>query len=175
MSKINETQINPSDVKAIFKTASTDRDNPGVMGRMFSRLRKDKIDVKDLQTAWKDDGFPDDLRDIERILKDHGFDKKEINKVFGQVFGGNKKGFESPVASPAIQKIADYAKKNGIDKQLIAFLEKEYGLKESHIYEGKALVEDVRAIFTQIVNEERNDRQRLIKVQDRTQLGRTKK
>ncbi len=175
MSKITETQINPADVKAVFKAAASERDNPGMMGRMFSRLRKDTVDVKDLQTAWKDEGFPDDLRDIERILKDHGFDKKEINKVFGQVFGGDKKGYEEPVASPVIQKIADYAKQQGIDKQLIVFLEKEYGLSESYAYEGKALVEDVRAIFTQIANEERTARQRLIKAQDKTHLGRTKK
>jgi hypothetical protein len=175
MSKINESEVNPADVKAVFKAAAGSRENQGILANVSKRFRKDSVDVKDLQQAWKEEGFPDDLRDIERILKDHGFDKKEINKVFSQVFGQEGKGYETPVASPTIQKIADFAKENGIEQALISFLEQEYGIAESHAFDGKALVENIRDIFTAIVSEERTARPKLIKTQDKTQLGRNRK
>ncbi len=174
MSNIKETQLNPSDAKAVFKTAVNMRDNPGLVRRMTG-LSKDKIDINDLQKAWADDGYPDDLRDIERILKDHGFGKGEINKVFSKVFSKTNGKVNYPTSSPAIQKIANYAKQHGIDKEIIAFLEREYNIKESHEFEGKALIEDVREIFTYIALEDRTTRLNLIKEQDRTHLGRTKK
>jgi hypothetical protein len=176
MRNINENQINGADAKAIFKTASTMRDTPTGMGRILKSRRKSKIDMGDLQRAWQEAGYPDDIRDIEHILRDFGFDKKEINKVFGNVFGKSDKGeYNEPTASPAILKIAEYAKKAGIDKELIAFMQKEYGFKESHEFEGKAVVEDVRKIFTAIVNEERAALPQLIKSAEQQYLGRSRK
>lgn len=169
MSKINEQQINPSDVKAVFRAAEDSRKNQGFMRNTFSRLKKDDVSAKDLQQSWKEDGFPDDIRDIKRILKDHGFGDKEITKVLTQVFGGTKKGYEEPVASAAIQKIADYAKKNGIEQELIKFLERDYG------FGNKAVTEQIRDIFTNIVQEERTERARLLKEYEHTQLGRSRK
>lgn len=175
MSKITETQINKADVKAVFKAAAGSRENQGLFRNTIPGFRKDSINVQDLQQAWKEQGFPDDLRDIERILKSQGFDKKEINKVFSEVFGKDGKSYDTPASSPTIQKIADYAIENNIAQDIIEFLESEYGLTESHSFTGKALVEDIREIFTAIVSEERTARSRLIRTQDKTQLGRNRK
>lgn len=173
MRKINEAQINPSDVKAIFKTAVDHRANPTGFSRL---LKKDKIDINDLQSAWKEDGFSDDTRDIERILKDAGFSQKEINKVFAEIFGKEDSGeYTKPAASDAILKIAQYAKETGIDKELISFLQKEYGFKESTVFDGKLMIEDIRRIFTRIVSEERSDLITLRKEYEHTAFGRNKK
>lgn len=172
MSNINESQLNPADVKAIFKTASDSRENQGLLRKM-TRLKKPAIDKSDLQKAWSEDGYPDDIRDIERILRDHGFGDKEIQKIFVQVLGGDKDGYDIPVASPAVQKIADAIKESGIEKEIIQFLEREYSLKES--YSKKVVVENIRSIFEKIVSEERTERLALIKAHDKLSLGRTKK
>lgn len=172
--KTNEGRINNADAKAVFKLAADMHNKPSGLGRIFKGLRKDKIDATDLQQAWKDEGYPDDTRDLAAILKGHGFGKKEIDKVFSEVFGGNAEEAGEDL-SPTIQKIADYAKKNGLAEPLKAFLQREYGFTESYSHEGKAMIEDVRRIFTTIVREERTGRRSLIKTQEQTQLGRTKK
>lgn len=175
MSKITEDQLNASDVKAVFKAAAASRDNPSGLGKMFKRLQKDTVNVNDLQQSWKEDGFPDDLRDVERILKDHGFADKEIKKVFGQVFGKDTNGDHSDISlNPIIQQIADYAKDNGLAQELIKFMEKEFHMNES-VYNGKALIEQVRQVFTSIVIEERTARPDLIKREEHIHLGRSKK
>lgn len=176
ISKLNESQINPGDAKAIFKSAASSREKPSGFGRIFKGLRKDKVELSDLQQAWQSEGYPDDTRDISAILVDHGFDKKEIKKVFSEVFGkgDTEDGYEEPVASETIQKIAKYAKDNEFADELKAFLSKEYGFTESIDY-GKAMVEDVRAIFTAMVNEERTGRTALIRKHEREYLGRSKK
>ena len=173
--KFNEGQINPADAKEVFKVASNLRATPTGLGKVFKGLRKDKIDVSDLQKAWKDEGYPDDTRDLAAILKGHGFNPKEINKVFSQVFGTESSDEAGDVASPTIQKIADYAKKTGLVEPLKSFLQKEYGFTESYSYEGKAVIEDVRQIFNAIIHEERTGRASLIRTQEQTLLGRTKK
>jgi len=177
MRNVNETQINNADVKAIFKDASALRDKPSGMGRVFKGLRKATVDINDLQQAWKEDGFSDDTADIARILKGHGFSDSEINKVFSKVFGkaDTDTGFEDPVASPTIQKIADYAKKAGIADDIVAFMRREYEFDESILYPGKVVIEDVRQIFSAIVHEERTARVELMKKHDINQLGRGKK
>jgi hypothetical protein len=174
---INEAKINPADAKEAFKVASGLRNNSTGLSRIFKGLRKDKIDVNDLQQAWKDEGFPSDTTEIAAILKGHGFSPTEINKVYSEVFGKGtgKNDFEEPVASDAIQKIATYAKNNGLVDELKLFLQKEYGFTESLTYEGKAVMEDIRQIFTSIVREPRADRNSMIKIQEQTQLGRIKK
>ncbi len=172
--KLNEAQINKADAKAVFKTAADMRAKPTGLGRVFKGLRKETVTANDLQQAWKEEGFSDDTRDLAAILKGHGFSKSEIDKVFKEVFG-DKADDAEPVASPTIQKIADYAKENGLADELKKFLQKEYGFTESYSYEGKAVVEDIRRIFTSIVQEERTDRAGLIKEQEQTLLGRSKK
>jgi hypothetical protein len=174
-SKITEAQLSNADTKAVFKTADK-LANSGIS--KFTRAFKKKVDISDLQKAWQEAGYPDDTRDIGVILKDHGFSPKEINKVFSGVFGqqdsGNSKSAE-PTQSPVIQKIAKYAIDNGIAEELKTFLAQEYGFKESTSLYGKAMVENVRDIFTEIVKEERNGRQHLIKEYEQTHLGRIKK
>lgn len=175
MRNLIESQINPPDVKSIFKGATDLRSKPTGFGRIFKRLRKEKIELSDLQQAWKDDGFSDDTRDINRILLDQGFSNEEIKKVFAEVFGKSDTttGYEEPVASAAINKIAEYAKKNGLSDSLIAFMEQEFG-KELGI-ERKATTEDIRYIFTRILQEERPNRHLLIQQQEQTQFGRKRK
>ena len=176
MPNITENQISGADVKAIFKSAVNLRDNPTGIEKYIKGLRKDKIDINDLQQAWKDDNFPDDTRDIAAILKGHGFSDKEINKVFGDVFDVDDEGeFEIPGATESIMQIVAYVKKYGMEQELLSFLEKEYGFKESYSYPDKAMVEDVRNIFAAIVKEERSGRAKLMKTYEQTQLGRTRK
>lgn len=170
--KFNEGRISSADAKEVFKVASNLNNNP--IGRVFSGLRKDKIDINDLQQAWKDEGFPDDTKDIAAILKGHGFSKNNINKVFKKVFGIDKAEDEYSV-SPAIQRIVTLAKDNDIVEPLKAFLQKEFKFTESYAYNGKVVVEDIREIFTSIIQEERSNRTALIKTQTQAQLGRTKK
>lgn len=183
---INETQISSADAKEVFKTAADLKNKPSGLGKVFKGLRKEKIDVNDLQQAWKDEGFPDDTADLSAILQDHGFDEKEIKKVFKQVFNiaGDTKDddYEAPAGSEVIKKLADYAKKFGIVDELKAFMEREFGEemglrqpKKKGWFKEKAVVEEIRQIFTSIVHEERTARTRLIKQQEQTQLGRTKK
>jgi len=173
MRKIIEAQINPADVKAIFKTATDLRANPTGFSRL---LKKDKIDINDLQQAWKDDGFPDDTRDIEAILRNAGFSQKEINKVFAEIFGKDDTDkYKKPAASEAIAKIAQYAKETGIDKEIIAFLQKEYGFKESTVFDGKLVIEDIRKLFTRIVQEERADLSAKRREQEHKTIGRNRK
>lgn len=189
---LSESEINRADVKAILKGASDLRNTPSRASHIFKGLKKDKIDINDLQQAWKDDGFPDDTRDIYSILqKKFGFGDKEIKKVFAQVFGDHDAGdYEEPIASPAIQKIADYAKNNGFADQLIEFMKDEFGeelglvkspgMISKAIDAGKklykkAVAEEVRQIFTAIIQEERINRSDLIRQQEQISLGRTKK
>lgn len=180
---LTEDQVNPADAKEVFKVASALRGTPTGLGKIFKGLRKDKIDVNDLQQAWKEAGFPDDTQDLMFILKDHGFSAEEVNKVFARVFGGDKKEteFDQPVASPTIQKIVDYAKKANIVEPLKVFMLREFpGEFEQQPqkrgwFREKAVVEEIRQIFTEIVKEERTERYNLIRQQEQKQLGRTKK
>lgn len=175
MHNINESQINPSDVKAIFKDATALRSKPSLAGRFFKNLRKDKIDINDLQQSWKDDGYPDDIRDIKRILLGHGFDKKEVAKIFSEVFGSSSDTgeYSTPTSSPIILKIANYAKQHGLAEQLIAFMEEEFA--DELGMSRKVTTEDIRQIFTKILNEDRTNRTQLINAQEAVYYGRNKK
>ena len=181
MRNIKEEQITSADAKAILNKAAEFRNTPSGLGKMFKGLRKDKIDVSDLQNAWKNhtpNPYPDDTEDITAILKDQGFSDKEIKKVYTEVFGADEDDKDSPgdpVASATIQKIANYAIQNNIKDDLILFLEKQYEFKESVLYNGKLVIEDIRQVFTRIVDEDRTERPKLLKDLDRQQLGRTRK
>lgn len=176
---ISEEEINRADVKSILKTAADSRNKPSGLGKYIKSLRKKTIDVADLQKAWADAQFPDDTRDIESLLLAHGFSKSEIKKVFVQVFGedpDDEEGYgEPPEKSDTILKLAEYAKKNGLDKDLLAFLQQEYGFNESSVFAGKMVVEQIRDVFAAIVKEERSGRAELVKQHEQTQLGRSKK
>lgn len=184
-SNITESMVSRGDVNAIFKKATDLRAKPSGMGRVFKGLRKDSIDINDLQQAWKDEGFPDDTADITHILKAQGFADKEIKKVFSTVFGDSddEEGYAEPETSPAVLKIAEYIKKSGMTDDIVAFLERDYGeLLGTEEKPGllsrikkRFTTEDIRHIFTQIVQEERTDRIKLIRVQEQTQLGRKRK
>lgn len=172
---LSESQINDPDVEEIFKVAVDAKANPTGLKKFF-RANKDTVSVNDLQRSWKEEGFPDDTVDIKAILLDHGFTEKEINATFATVFGKDDDGeYVEPTQSPAIQKIADYAKKHGIDKDIALFLQKEFGFKESAAYKDKLVIEDVRQLFTEIVNMERPGRNNIIREYEKAYLGRMKK
>lgn len=173
MTKINENEIGRQDINAIFKNASTLPQ--GRLSKIFNRNPREKVEVSDLQQAWQQAGYPDDIRDIEHILTDFGFAKKEINKVFQNTFGKSGDEYDTPTASQAILKIANYAKKAGIDQDLIAFMQKEYGFKVEEKFKGKAVVEDVRYIFDAIVKEERVRLPEMMRTSEFEKLGRNKK
>ena len=177
MSKLTESQINPADAKAIFKSAADLRNTPTGAARLFKGLRKDKIDVNDIMQEWLAQGRPDDTRDITKLLsKKFGFSNKEINKVFSQVFGkdDDTEQAEEPVGSPIVQKIANYIKNNNLSNEIKEFMQEEFG-KELGLQENKMMYEDIRRVFMHIVQEERSDRFELIRQLEQTQLGRTKK
>lgn len=171
MNNINEKYITNADVKSIFSKAVDLRDKPGILGKVFKGLRKDKIDINDLQSAWKEEGYPDDTSDITSILLGHGFSKREINKVFNSVFGNDDTGeTDIPHASAAIEKIAKYIKSNNLTDQVIDFMQKEY-----KFVPDKIVSEDLRKVFTDIVKETRSERDVLIREQDKQALGRIRK
>ena len=175
---ISENKIDSASTKSVLKTAVNVRNSPTGLGRIFTGLRKDKIELGDLHQAWKDMGYPDDTRDISRLLSGHGFSDKEIKNVFLKVFGssGTGKGAEPDFTTrqEELQKIATYAKDAGISRELISFLESEYGFTESHD-NSRIFADDIRKIFTEVVGEGRSSRQDLIKIQDNTRLGRNRK
>jgi hypothetical protein len=180
-SNINEANVNKADVKAILQTAGETRNS----SKRFLGLGRRKIDVADLQKAWakglEDDGsdaYSTDLDTIKRILLKAGFGKKEINKVFAKVLKTDNSdrysdAADAPIRSEGVQKIADYIKKNGLQAEMIEFLKDQYS-DEIGITE-KVMFEDIREIFTAIVQEERSERVRLMKEDDRILLGRAKK
>lgn len=173
--KITESQINTADVKEIFNTAADQRNSPSIRNRIL-KLRKGTVDISDLQAAWKDKGYPDDTRDITAILTNYGFSKKEIKKVYDTVFGRtDTKDTDLPTQSPTIQKITDYANKNNLKQELIDFMRAEYKFTDPIGSPNKAVVEDVRKIFSLIVSEAGSDREGLIKQYESTHLGRSKK
>lgn len=191
---LSESIINRSDAEEVFKDAAYLRSKPtGLLGKMFKGHQKEKIDVEDLRQAWAkglqpdgSDGFSNDTNDIKHILLKFGYDEKEINKVFAQVFKTDDSEYDdtqdAPVASEQVQKVADIAKKHGLAKALRSFLEQEFakelGLeqeKKKGWFGKKATNEDIRQIFTTMIQEERTARIHLIRQEEQTQLGRQRK
>lgn len=184
--ELSEAIINRADVNAIFKDAAYLKNKPSGLGKIFKGFRKDSVNVEDLRKAWADglepdgsDGYSNDTADIKRILHKFGFKDPEINKVFSKVFnsGSNDEAGDdeeaNPVGSRLVQRVADMAKEKGIDKAIRSFLEQEFG--EELGINKKATYEDIRNIFTDILQEERSGRVELIKQEERLRLGRTKK
>lgn len=177
MTKLTEAQLATGDVKAIFKAAEKYRDTSHLAS--WDRYKED-ISVADLQQAWKDAGYPDDTHDIESILRDKGFGRREIKKVFKNVLGDTA----DEGTSPAVMKIVDIIKKEGVVDEVVAFLEKNFA-DEVNPRGGVAgmfdkikkrfTTEDIRTIFTTIVNEERTERETLLKQHETQQFGRKRK
>jgi len=175
---INEATINKADINAIFKSAAEQREK---QNSRFFGSKKDKINVEDLQQAWArgiDDedeegleAYSTDTEDIRHILLKFGYDEKDINKVFAEVFHGSGSDYDEPEGMKGVQKIADFAKKSGLDRNLISFLKREFsdelGLKETVMYE------EVKQIFTRIVQKRPDPF--IIKTQEKTLLGRNRK
>ncbi|HEY6436082.1 MAG TPA: hypothetical protein VIY47_05800, partial [Ignavibacteriaceae bacterium] len=169
-------------------------DRPDVIDifQNISSLGRNSVDVSDLQKAWRDARFPDDTQDIYAILKRHGYGNKEIERVFDQVLGSNhsadsSKSKETSEITPATRKLVDFIKANGMVDDIKAFMKSEFGEelgitkkpgmidKLKGFFGKKAVAEDVRAIFTAIVKEERTDRLELLRSHNYTHLGRNKK
>jgi len=147
-------------------------------GKIFKNLRNKKIDVSDLQKAWKNKGYPTDTNDIANILKSQGFGTAQINKIFKEVFKEDPEMNDEQGESannPVIKKIADYVKKNGYQDQIKEFMAQEYGFKEAYEMRGNLVIEDIRKIFTEIAKEDRENRFKLIKEYEEQYLGRSKK
>lgn len=195
-STLHESQIEPTDINAVFKDAYKLRNastsgfkgalNTG-LGKINKGLRKDKIELSDLQQAWKDAGYPDDTKDIETLLTSQGFGPSEIKKIFSSTFGDNIDHEQESVSSPASIKIANYVITNGLKDDLVAFMQQEFGEelgittnhgligKAANFIRRKATTEEVRQIFTTIINEERTERFTLIKEQEKKLLGRNRR
>ena len=190
-SKIVETQLTSADSKELLKVAAELRDKPQGFGKIFKGLQKDKVSINDLQQAWKDQGFGDDERDIVLILKKFGYGQDEIKKVFQKVFGEQGQPDEDndadKPAAAAIQKFADYAKKSGMVDDLKAFMQQEFGEelgldqpqqgmagKAKNMFK-KMTTEEIRQVFTDIIQEQRTDRSKLIREQEQSSLGRNSK
>lgn len=170
---LSEAEINNADAMEILKTAAEQRPERSGFSKIF---RKKHVSLSDLQKAWKDTGYSDDTRDIEKLLLTAGYSKSEIKKVFANVLGADANsdtGYAEPVASQAIVKLADYIERNGLKDDVVAFLKSELNINES--IGQKLVVEDIRAIFLAIIQEERKLKDTLVKEDDRVSLGRTKK
>lgn len=192
---ITEAQISKNDINAVFKNATDERSTPSSVtgkarnaaGQIYSGLKKQNIDVSDLQQAWKNAGYPDDTRDIEKILIDHGFSKGEIKRVYSNIFqDGGIDHEDDEVSSPAVEKIAKFIRDNGYADTIKSFLETEFGKdigtdksswfsNKIDTFKKKFTTENVRQVFVDIIKEERTDRMLRIKNIDKSQLGRSRK
>jgi hypothetical protein len=192
---LTEQALDKDDIRDIFIQVS----KPG-----FSRKR---VDIKDLQQAWKDTGYTDDSEKIVRILKSFGYDSDARDKVFSTVFGRGENDRDSSESnsgsvSKAIDIIMDHVNKSGLKKDLIAFMQKEYGEELSKeeepgwldkaagagermfgraadlgkkIFGRKVTTEEVKQIFTAIVLEKRTMQNEVIREHEYNSLGRNKK
>lgn len=183
---INEAHVDKGDVRQIFNYLGNNKSH-----------RNQNLDIGSLQKAWASAGYPDDTTDIAEILKKHGFDDSAIHSAFSGVLGN---GYNDEDSSPeesgaatsgAVLKIAEYIKRAGISKEIIAYMQENYGNELTaepkqgmfkramnygkNLFKRKATSEDVRQIFTNILKEERRGLSGLIKQEEYTQLGRNKK
>ena len=188
---LSEEQISKDQVRDILSTAAKTR--------AHSILRKDRINLTDLQQSWKDINFSLDTDDIGKLLKRTGYSEEEINAVFNKVLDGvdtdnEYEDTDEVPAADAIMKIAEYAKQHGLSDELIQFMEARYSdelidqpeqpdpgifSKAKNWFSKKfnrtATVEEVREIFSAILLTERTLKNRLIKEEEKRNLGRSKK
>lgn len=172
--EINEEQISDADAKEILKTAHSLRNKQS----WYNIFKKPTVEISDLQKSWRDTDFSDDTKDIRDILLRAGYSEKEITKVFSTVLGQSDTGddYAKPTQTSAIIKIAKYIEKNGLKEDVVRFMASEYGYTTNESLETKKLViEEIREIFQLIVNEERPNREALLRNNDFERLGRTRK
>lgn len=178
---LEEAYVDNEDSQAVLKAAIELKSQSK---SIFKNLRKPEINVADLQTAWKENGFPDDTRDIEIILSAHGYSRREIRKIFSAIFGEDMSHNDETTENPAVRKIAEYAKAHGLVDELKTLLQNEFGdelgLNNTGIdrvrqFTKKFMIEDIRHIFTEIVKEPRYERERIIREQNLKALGRNKR
>lgn len=146
-----ESLITSADAKEVFKDASKLRNNPTGLGKLFRNPTKKAVEFSDLHNEWKNQGFPDDTRDIEKILTKFGFSNKDINKIFSGVFGKSGSTHAEPVASPVVQKIANYAIKADLKDELKQFMQEEFG-EELGLKPKKFSFNDIKKVFKESVN-----------------------
>jgi len=214
LKKLIKTGMSRSQRKALWKALNDDVLAEEYIDKNYvkkafkyaAKLSKESISIEDLRQAWKEAGYPSDTQEIGDILENFGFEENDVNRVFNEILGGyDVEGDDKPrdePPSPAIIKIAEYAKKNGLKDELIAFLQQNYGdeledepedepeeiadepkkgmfgrMKDlgKSIFGRKATTEEVRQIFTAMLQEERSMRHILIKEQDKRDLGRQRK
>lgn len=172
---VTESEVSGPEINAIFRSAVELRNKPKSKWEFFKK-DKQPVSIEDLKREYEKER-PDDLRDIKLMLKNMGYDEKEINKVLGDVFGQDDDGeHNTPAASPTILKIAKYAKDNNMADDIIAFMRREYPdvFKES-VMPKKVMIRDIERIFEGIVKEDRNGIIRVRKVQEYNRLGRNRK
>lgn len=166
-----KSEVEPGEVKSIFTQAVDDSKNRST----FKNLFKKNISVADLQQDWRNNGYSDEISVITKILKSRGFSSNEISKVYNSVLANMKDASDD--ISSAVQKIADYAKKNGLADELKSILQKQYGFKSEPKKEpgNNLVVEDIRDIFNLIIHEDRTELNELIDNQNQNNLGRIRK
>lgn len=172
---VTESAVSNSDINAIFNAAANLRQAPKSKWNFF-KPDKPKITLDDLKREYEKER-PDDLRDIQHMLKNVGYDDAEINKVFSEVFGSDDNDeYQEPTNSPAVTKIAEYIKSKGMEREIIAFMKQEYPeiFNESYITK-KVMIEDIEKILVRIVREDRNALPRIAKATEHIRLGRNKK
>lgn len=172
---VTESEVTGPEINAIFKSAVELRNKPKSKWEFFKK-DKQPVSIEDLKREYEKDR-PDDLRDIQHMLKNMGYDEKEINKVFSDVFGADDEGsHNTPSASPTILKIAKYAKDNNMAEELVAFMRKEYPevFRES-AHPRKVMIRDIERIFKGIVKENRNGLIKTNQVNEYNRLGRNRK
>jgi hypothetical protein len=160
MAKITEQQVSSSDISALFKAATEPKKQSGLLGKLLGGKDRPKLTVDELQQAWKEEGYPDDIRDITAILKSKGYDGRDIQSIISDVLGSSGEN----ASTDAVTRVVSFVKKNGIEQEVLAFLKKEYNLNESS--------QDIFKIFKEIVKE---DRVGLKRDTEKSQIGRNKK
>lgn len=172
---VTESEITGPEINAIFKSAVELRNKPKSKWEFFKK-DKQPVSIEDLKREYEKER-PDDLRDIKLMLKNMGYDEKEINKVLGDVFGQDDEGeHNTPAASPTILKIAKYVKDNNMAEDIITFMRREYPdvFKES-VMPKKVMIRDIERIFEGIVKEDRNGITKIKQVHEYNRLGRNRK
>ena len=187
-SSVTESRIDKDEVSSIFRNAYSIQGNSySVKSSTRTKLNKDKLEIADLQQAWKEAGYPSDTSDLEHILSEFGFGSSEIDKIFTQVlgssYGGDVESTESNT-NTAIDNIIEYITKNGMQDEIKSFMKQNFSAELdppkkqgmfSKIFGRKAVAEEIREIFTSILTQERTTRNKLIQEQNIQLLGRRKK
>lgn len=163
--------MNKHDVQDVLKKAAEVKP---ASKSWFGLGKKKGLELSDIQKAWQTAGYPDDSRKIAQVLKTLGFERKEINKVFRDVFD-TKYGAHDTGNSAVVAKLAEYIKQNGYAEEIATFLEHQYDIEESYDYDGKVVVEQVRTIFERILQEERTGLPKMQREFEQQSLGRHRK